>query len=219
MIVCTLSGVLITVVNKPSSVTVPVTPANRHEIADLHRPQHHQEGARGEVGQQARPGHADGDAGRRDQGGEGRRLDAEVAENADDQQNIQGHRDDRADVAQHGRVDLLALQRGAHHVHRDTDQPAADHPECDGREHLDADLGRRRHDEILPARNIFLVHLFSPSGWGTRRVLMRNRRGRRILEPFRKARQVPERHRGDADAARRQRFRVTFVDSPSGDSL
>ena len=27
MIVCTLSGVLITVVNKPSSVTVPVTPA------------------------------------------------------------------------------------------------------------------------------------------------------------------------------------------------
>ena len=112
-----------------------------HEIADLHRPQHDQECARRKMREQARPRHADGNTARRDQGGEGRGLDAEITKNANHQQDIQGHRDDRADIAQNGGIDFLAFKRRTNHTDHDTDQPAADDPECDCRQNLDADLG------------------------------------------------------------------------------
>ena len=79
----------IVVVNRPSTRTVPSTSPATHVVADLERAQHQDERAGGEVGQQAAPGGADRDAEAGDQRGERRRLDAEVAEDGDDQDDVQ----------------------------------------------------------------------------------------------------------------------------------
>ena len=73
--------------------------AHRYEIADLERPEHNHECAGGEIRQQAAPRHADGDAGGSQDRGKTGRLDAEVTENRDDQNDIQSDRDNRADIA------------------------------------------------------------------------------------------------------------------------
>jgi hypothetical protein len=86
-----------------------------------------------QIGQQPGPGHADGQTDRRDQGREGGGLHPEIAEDADHQQDVQGHRDEVAHVAQHGRVDLLPSQGLLHQAYGKADQPAPDHPEGNGR--------------------------------------------------------------------------------------
>ncbi len=125
---------------------------DRDEIAHLERPQHDQERPGREVGQQPRPCHADRHARRRDQRRERRGLDAEVAQDADHQQDVQRDGDDRADIAQHGRVHLLVFQRTLHQPHRQVDQPAADDPEGDRRQDLHSDIGGvLRHDCLVLA--------------------------------------------------------------------
>ena len=89
MIVSTLSGVLMVVPNSPIASTVPGDAAGRDEIADLERPEEHEERAGREIGQQPAPGHADGDAARRQKRGERRGLDAEEPEDGDDQYRVQ----------------------------------------------------------------------------------------------------------------------------------
>ncbi len=116
--------------------------AGEHVVADLERPQHEDEGARREVGEQAAPRGADGDAERGDQRGERRRLDAEVAEDADHQQHVQCDADDVADVADDRRLDLLALERLVDQRSDEADQPAADDVEDDRAD----DLQRERDD-------------------------------------------------------------------------
>ena len=96
--VSTLSGVTIVVPKRPSSCTVPGDAADGDEVADLERPQHEHERAGGEIGEQPAPRRADREAGAREQRRERRRLDAEVAEDAEDQRDVERDRDDRAQV-------------------------------------------------------------------------------------------------------------------------
>ena len=97
--VSTLSAVLIVVPNRPIASTVPVTPPARDDVADLERPQEHQERAGREVGQQPAPRHADGDAAGGDQRGERRGLDAEESEDGDDERDVQEDGKGGLDVA------------------------------------------------------------------------------------------------------------------------
>jgi hypothetical protein len=89
--------------------------ADLHEVAHLERPQDEHEGACGEVAEHAAPGRADGHAGtgqdRREAGG----LDAEVAEDAQYQRDVQRHRDDGAEVLGQRRVDVVAVHGRLHH--------------------------------------------------------------------------------------------------------
>ncbi|MCP1570751.1 hypothetical protein J2Y72_005054 [Pseudomonas aeruginosa] len=133
-------------------MTVPVTPPAQMKSADLERPQDDDEAAGRQVRQQSRPGHADGQADRRDQRRQAGGLDAEETEDAHHQQHVQGHRDERTHVAQHGGIDLLPLEGFLHHADGEADQPTTDHPEGDGRENLDAEgegvLGHRRPERV-----------------------------------------------------------------------
>ncbi len=115
-----------------------------HVVADLERAQHEDERAGGEIGQQPAPGGADRDAERGDQRGERRRLDAEVAENPDDEEDVERDADRVADVADDRRLDLLPLERFLDQRARETDQPAADDVERDGAENLEAEGDERR---------------------------------------------------------------------------
>ncbi len=93
-----------------------------------------------------------GDAGGSQDRGKTGRLDAEVTEDRDDQNDIQSDRDDRADVAQQRRIDLLALQGGGHQANGKTDEPTADQIEDDRTDDLEAheygDVDNRLHGLI-----------------------------------------------------------------------
>ena len=139
--VSTLSGVTMVVPNSPSSCTVPVMPPMLDEVADLEGPQDQHEGAGGEVAEHAAPGGADRHAGAGQHRGERRGLDAEVAEDAEHQRDVQRDGDDRAEVLGQRRVDVVAAHRRLHQRDHPADQPAADDPEGDRGEDLDAELG------------------------------------------------------------------------------
>src|SRR5581483_3721526 len=113
--------------------------AGSDKVADLERSQDHDKRAGGEIGQQAAPRHADGHPRGGDDGGEARGLDAEVAEDRDHQNYIQGDRDDRADVTQQGWIDLLFLHRRGNQAHGEADEPAADQPEGQRADDFEAD--------------------------------------------------------------------------------
>ena len=83
--------------------------------------------------EQSAPRGADRDADRGDQCGERRRLDAEVAQDADDEQDVERDIERVADVADHRRLDLLALERLPDQRADDADQPAADDVDRDRR--------------------------------------------------------------------------------------
>ena len=123
--------------------------ADGHEVADLEGFEHDQESARREIRQQAAPGGADCDAHPGDQRGEAGGLDAKVAQDRDDQHDVQGDVQDVADVAHQRRVDMLALQDLLQQTADHANQPAAADPECQRREHLQAQRGEIRDDEIL----------------------------------------------------------------------
>ncbi|MNH21380.1 hypothetical protein D3C79_811870 [compost metagenome] len=144
--------------------------AGADEVTDLERAQDDNEGTGRQVGQQPRPGHADGQTDRGKQRGEGSGLHAEVTEDADHQDDVQCHGDDRADIAQHGRVELLLGQGPLHHADGKTDQPASDDPEGNGGENLDRESGpvllhqRDQRVELLGGHvNDGFVH-----GWGSK---------------------------------------------------
>lgn len=139
------------VTNRPISLTVPVTPPALMKSPHLERAQDDDEAAGREIGQQPRPGHADGHTDGGDQGGKGGGLHPEITEDADYQKDIEGYGDERADVAQHGRIGLLPLQRTLHHAHRRSDQPAADHPEGNGGEDLHTETGGVVHAQVHQA--------------------------------------------------------------------
>ena len=109
-------------------------------VADLEGAQHHQERAGREVRQQARPGGADREARGRQQCGERGRLEAEKAQDADHQHDVQHHADDRREVALQRGVDLAHGQRGLDQAHREADQPAAGPPQREGAEQLEAEV-------------------------------------------------------------------------------
>ncbi|MNQ99895.1 hypothetical protein D3C85_1156470 [compost metagenome] len=112
-------------------------PTGANEVTDLERAQHDNEGTRRQVRQQPRPGHADGQADRREQRREGGGLHAEVTEDGDHQDDVQRDGDDRADVTQHGGVDFLLAQRLLHDTDGKADQPAPNDPEVNGTQNLD----------------------------------------------------------------------------------
>jgi hypothetical protein len=134
--------------------------ADGHEVAHLQRPQDDQEYPAGKVGQQAGPGQTDGDPGGSEEGCKGRGLNAEITQDADHQQDIQGDIDDRPEVAHQGCIDLLAPQRALHHSTHPVDQPATNDPESDRGKHLDAEFGSVLQRQVLPAQDVFLVHEF-----------------------------------------------------------
>src|SRR5262249_26878862 len=91
-----------------------------------------QEAAGREVTEQAAPGHADGDAGGGDERRERRRLDAEEAENRDDQDDVEADRYGRGDVEAEGRVDAPAEEPTADKPPAIANERAANDPERDG---------------------------------------------------------------------------------------
>lgn len=128
------------------------------EVTHLEGPQRDHESACGKVGQQARPGRADGDTDTRYQCGERGGLYAEVAQDANYQEDVQGDRHHRAEVAQHGRVHLLALQGFADHAQHQADQPAANDSENEGAQYLEAHAGHRDNDDVLVTGDLCCVH-------------------------------------------------------------
>jgi hypothetical protein len=125
-----------------------------HEVADLERPQHEHESTGGEVAEHPAPGGADRDAGacehRREAGG----LDPEVAEDAQNERDVQRDGDDRAQVLGQRGVDVVAAHRRLHQADHAADQPAADHPEGDRSQDLDADVDRGGREEGLDVGHV-----------------------------------------------------------------
>ena len=70
---------------------------------------------------------------------ERRRLDAEVTQDADDEQDIERNIDRAADVAAHRRLDLLPLEGLPNQRADDADEPATDDVDRDGAQHLEAE--------------------------------------------------------------------------------
>jgi hypothetical protein len=69
-------------------------------------------------------------------------LNAEIAEDADHEHDVQYHTDDRTEILRERRVDRAAVHTGAQHTYHAVDDPAADHPEQDGGGDLDEDVER-----------------------------------------------------------------------------
>ena len=131
-------------------------------VTDLERPQRDQERAGGKVRQQSAPGGADGDTHRCNQGGERGGFYAEVAEDGDDEDDVQRDADDVTDVAQQRRVNLLFGQRDGNQPYGNADQPAADDPDGDRAENLQSDCGQRGGDGV---HDVLHVHCDLP-GYG-----------------------------------------------------
>ena len=137
-----LSGVLIVVPKQADLVDSARDAGRGDEVAHLERPQNHQEGASREVGEQSAPCHADRNAAGCDESGERRRLNAEVAEDRDDQGDVEQDGNPRLHVARERGVEVVPLQRATQQTERESDQVAADQPEgqragdlpCDGDE-------------------------------------------------------------------------------------
>lgn len=127
--------------NRPTSSTVPVRPPGTDEVTDLEWPQHHQEYAGREVRKQAAPRRADRQARTGQQRRETRGLHTEIAQNRDDQRDVQNYRNRIADEAQQCRIDLLPRQRLLDHPDGETNEPAADHIQDQRAHHLQADAG------------------------------------------------------------------------------
>jgi len=159
-------------------------------VAHFERSQHQDESAGGEVRQQSAPRSADRDTQRGDQRGERRRLDAEVAEDADDQHDVERHGDHVRDVTDHRRLDPLALERLGGERRDQPDQHPADDVDDDRARHLERsrdDDGFRRFVQVAE------VHGLSVSAGGGRTCL-------RVAEHYRR---TPP----DARRARRTRTR------------
>jgi hypothetical protein len=139
----TLSGVLIVVPKRPISSTVPVTPPAVNEITDLERPQEHQERTGGEVREQPAPRHADRDAAGGDQRRECCRLDAEVAEDCDDQHDIEHDGQARLHVARQRGVEILPREAAVQQAERESNQPATDEPQGERARNLPGERGQR----------------------------------------------------------------------------
>ena len=77
------------------------------------------------------------------------------------QRDVQGHRDDRTQVLDQRRIDVVAVQRGAHDRHDPSDQPAADEPEGERGKDLDAELGDGGAQQLLDRGD---VHGRCPQG-------------------------------------------------------
>jgi hypothetical protein len=145
-----------------SGVTIAVPNSDADEVADLERPQHQHEGAGGEVAEHAAPGGADRDAGAGQHGRERGGLNPEIAQDAEHQRDVERDRDDRAEVLGERGVDVVAAHRRLDDRDHATDQPAADDPESDRRDDLDAQLPQRGADEVLDRLH---VHRAASSGW------------------------------------------------------
>jgi hypothetical protein len=112
------------------------------EVADLEGAQKQHEQPGGEVGQQSRPGHADGHADGRQDTGEARRLDPEHAEDGDDQEDLQRQVQRRVEIARQRRIHRPPLGRVFRAAANERDDDAADDPQRDG-----ADQPRAERDE------------------------------------------------------------------------
>ena len=123
--------------------------ADIDKIANLERAQDQHERAGGKVAEQTAPGRPDRDTGAGQHRRERSRLDAEVAEDAEHQSDVQSDGDDRAEVLGQRRIDVIAVHRRLHDADDLADQPAADDPEGDGGKNLDRQLGRRCTQEDL----------------------------------------------------------------------
>ena len=88
--VCTLSGVLIVVPNKPMASTVPVTPP---AVTDLEGSEKDEERAGREIREQSAPRHADGHTARGEQRRKRRRLDAKEPEDGDEEHDVENDRE------------------------------------------------------------------------------------------------------------------------------
>jgi hypothetical protein len=115
--------------------------ADGDKVTHLERFQHDQERPRREVGQQSAPGCADGDADAGNQCRETGGLDAEVAQDGNDQHNVQGDGDEAADVTHQRWIDLLPAQRALQHASGEADQPTSHNPENNGGKHLESCIG------------------------------------------------------------------------------
>ena len=118
-----MSGVLMTVPNRPIVSTVPITPPALIDVADLERTEEDEEHAGREVRQQAAPCHADRDTAGGEQRGERGGFDAEEAEDRDDQRDVQDDLERRLDVARQRTstfclVNAAAVRRSANEINQ-----------------------------------------------------------------------------------------------------
>lgn len=135
-------------------------------VADLERTQHLHEHACGEMCEQAAPGGTDREAEAGEQRGERGGLHAEDLQDREDQQDRQQHADDGGQVVGECRVDLAAAAHDlAEQAGADADRPAADEPQDDRGEEVEAEVEAASHQELLGGGEI--DHAFS-GGEGAR---------------------------------------------------
>src|SRR4029453_4484042 len=120
----TLSGVLIVVPKRPISSTVPVTPPAVMESPTLNGLRNTRNAPAAKFA--SSPPHADRDAAGGDQGRECCRLDAEVAEDGDDQHDIEQHGQAPLHVARERGVEILPREAAVQQAERESNQPATD---------------------------------------------------------------------------------------------
>ncbi len=139
--------------------------ARHHVVADLERPQHEDERAGGEVRQQAAPRRADGDAEAGHQRGERRRLDAEIAEDRDDQDDVErdGDVSSRRNGSRSARPSA-ARARLRDEVRREADQHPADDVGGDRARHLQRERDEQRLRGVDPVLDVHANALFTQCG-------------------------------------------------------
>lgn len=134
--------------------------ARADHVADLERAQHLHEHAGGEMREQAAPSGADREAEAGEQCGERGGLHAEDLQDRENQQDRQQHADDGGQVVGERRVDLAAAANDlAEQAGTDADRPAADEPQDDRGEEVEAEVEAAGHQELLGGGEI--DHAFS----------------------------------------------------------
>jgi hypothetical protein len=129
-------------------------------VADLERAQHLHEHTCSEMREQAAPGGADREAETGEQGSERGCLHAEDLQDREDQQDRQQYADDGGQVVGQCRVDLAAAAHDlAEQARADADRPAADEPQHDRGEEVEAEVETAGHQELLGGGEI--DHAFS----------------------------------------------------------
>ena len=144
-------------------------PAIADEVTDFERPQHQHERAGREVAEHAAPGRADGESGAGDQCGERRRLDPEIAEDAEDQRDVQRIADDRSEVLRERRVDLTRFIAARESGRCAYGSASARRTRNDRRENLDADFDRGRTQKKAGRASLSIMVV--PSGFDLKNLL------------------------------------------------
>ena len=164
--VTTLSGPVDVGGEEPDLDDRPLDAARLHIVTHLEGTEHDEKCSGREIREQPTPGGADRYTDARHQSRERRRLDAEVAEERDDEHDVQRDGEDVGEVPYQGRIDVLARESPPEQPHDQADQPPPDDPDRDGSQRSqaegDQDGARGGGEGAGGRRHVLCVHRGPP---------------------------------------------------------